>query len=175
MKSTGVVRRIDELGRIVVPKEMRRILRIREGDTLEISTDSDMITLKKYSLIGSIDNFILQYVEAVHSSSKKEIIVTDTEKVLAVSNGFKKSVIGRKIDVRLDDKIQKKIIQTFQRGDNVEICDGLVLNCATVIKPILVYGDVIGAVIILGDNYIDETEKMLAEMTSIFIGKYLES
>lgn len=175
MKSTGVVRRIDELGRIVVPKEMRRVLRIREGDTLEISADSESITLKKYSLVGSIDNFIIQYVEAVHSSSKKEIIVTDTEKILAVSNGFKKSVVGRKIDLRLDDKIQKKIVQTFQRGDNLEICDGLVLTCATVIKPILVYGDVIGSVIILGDNYIDETEKMLAEMTSIFIGKYLES
>ena len=75
MKSTGVVRRIDELGRIVVPKEMRRVLRIREGDSLEISADTDAITLKKYSLVESIDNFIAQYVDAVHASSKKEIIV----------------------------------------------------------------------------------------------------
>ena len=89
MKSTGVVRRIDELGRIVVPKEMRRILRIREGDSLEISTDSDAIVLKKYSLVESINSFIIQYVDAIHASSKKEIIVTDMEKVIAVSNGFK--------------------------------------------------------------------------------------
>ena len=95
MKSTGVVRRIDELGRIVVPKEMRRVLRIREGDSLEISADTDAITLKKYSLVESIDNFITQYVDAVHASSKKEIIVTDMEKVLAASNGFKKSIIVR--------------------------------------------------------------------------------
>ena len=74
MKTTGVVRRIDELGRIVVPKEMRRTLRIREGDSLEISSDNESIVLKKYSLVESVDNFITQYVEAVHQSSKKEII-----------------------------------------------------------------------------------------------------
>jgi len=77
MKTTGVVRRIDELGRIVVPKEMRRTLRIREGDSLEISSDNDTIVLKKYSLVESVDNFITQYVEAVHLSSKKEIITRD--------------------------------------------------------------------------------------------------
>lgn len=175
MKSTGVVRRIDELGRIVVPKEMRRVLRIREGDSLEISADSETITLKKYSLVESIDSFIVQYVDAVHSSSKKEIIVVDTEKILAVSSGFKKGVVGRKIDLRLDDKIQKKTVQTFERGQDLEICEGLVLNCATILKPISVYGDIIGCVIVLGDNHISETEKMLAELTSIFIGKYLES
>lgn len=175
MKSTGVVRRIDELGRIVVPKEMRRVLRIREGDSLEISADNEAITLKKYSLVESIDNFIIQYVEAVHLSSKKEIIVTDTEKVLAASSGFKKGIVGRKIDPRLDDKIQKKTIQTFERGQETEICDGLVLSCAIVLKPITVYGDLIGCVCVLGDNYIEDTEKMLAELTALFVGKYLEN
>lgn len=97
MKSIGVVRRIDELGRIVVPKEMRRILRIREGDSIEISNDIDRIILKKYSLVESVNNFITQYVEAVHMSSKKEIIVTDTEKILAISSGFKKNLMGKKL------------------------------------------------------------------------------
>ena len=175
MKSTGVVRRIDELGRIVVPKEMRRILRIREGDSLEISTDSDAIVLKKYSLVESINSFIIQYVDAIHASSKKEIIVTDMEKVIAVSNGFKKSVIGKKIDSKLDDKIQKRQTQIFERGNNIEICEGLVINNAVTLKPISVYGDLIGCVCILGDNYCTDIEKMLAELTSAFIGKYLES
>ena len=175
MKSTGVVRRIDELGRIVVPKEMRRILRIREGDSLEISTDSDSIVLKKYSLVESINSFIVQYVDAIHASSKKEIIVTDMEKVVAASSGFKKSLIGKKIDVKLDDKIQKRQTQTFERGSNIEVCDGLVLTQAVTLKPISVYGDLIGCVCVLGDNYSNEVEKMLAELTSAFIGKYLES
>ena len=175
MKSTGVVRRIDELGRIVVPKEMRRVLRIREGDSIEISADTDAITLKKYSLVESIDNFITQYVDAVHLSSKKEIIVTDMEKILAVSNGFKKNFIGKKIDQRLEDKILKRTTQSFERGQNIEICDGIIISSAIVIKPISVYGDLIGCVCILGDNQITDTEKMLAELTALFVVRYLES
>lgn len=175
MKSTGVVRRIDELGRIVVPKEMRRTLRIREGDSLEISAKEDSIILKKYSLVESVDNFITQYVDAVHLSSKKEIIVTDTEKVIAISNGFKKGFVGKKIDLRLDEKIQKRNTQIIERGNNTEICEGLTLSSAVVIRPISVYGDLIGAVVVLGDNYITDTEKMLAELTALFVGKYLES
>ena len=175
MKSTGVVRRIDELGRIVVPKEMRRILRIREGESLEISTESDSIVLKKYSLVESINSFIVQYVEAIHASSKKEIIVTDMEKVIAATSGFKKSLIGKKIDIKLDEKIQKRQTQTYERGCNVEICDGLVISSALTLKPISVYGDLIGCVCVLGDNNSNDVEKMLAELTSAFIGKYLES
>lgn len=175
MKTTGVVRRIDELGRIVVPKEMRRVMRIREGDSLEISAESDMIVLKKYSLVESINSFISQYVEAIYLSSKKEIIVTDTEKVVAASPGFKKSVVGKKIDIRLDDKIQRKTAQTFERGSNVEICEGLIVNCAVILKPISVYGDVIGCVCVLGDNYVDDNVKLIADLTSAFVGKYLES
>ena len=175
MKTTGVVRRIDELGRIVVPKEMRRTLRIREGDSLEISSDNDSIVLKKYSLVESVDNFITKYVEAVHLSSKKEIIVTDTEKVIALSSGFRKNLIGKKIDIRLDDIMQKKTTQVFEKGNTVDVCEGLSLNCATVIKPISVYGDLIGVVIVLGDDVISDTEKMLAELTALFVGKYLEA
>lgn len=175
IKSTGVVRRIDELGRIVVPKEIRRVLRIREGDSLEISADTDAITLKKYSLVESINNFICQYVDALNASSKKEIIITDMEKVLAVSRGFKKSIIGRKIDQRLEDRILKRELLTYERSQNIEICDGLVVDSAIAIKPIMVYGDLIGCVCILGDVYISEIEKVLAELTAIFIGKYLES
>lgn len=176
MKATGVVRRIDDLGRIVIPKEIRRNLRVHEGDSLEIYIDgSDTIVLKKYSLVESVNNFISQYVDSLHSSCKKEIIVTDTERVIATSNGFRKDVIGRKIDMRLDDKMQRKTVQTFERGNCLEVCDNLVISSATILKPITVYGDLIGSVIVVGDNYIDDAEKMLAELTASFIGKYLEN
>lgn len=175
MKTTGVVRRIDELGRIVVPKEMRRTLRIREGDSIEIYSNNDSIVLKKYSLVESVDSFIEQYVEAVHFSSKKELIVVDTEKIIAVSNGIKRGFVGKKIDIKIEDMIQKRTTQIFERGQNVDICEGLSLSCAVIIRPITVYGDLIGAVIVLGDNYITDVEKMLAELSSLFVGKYLES
>lgn len=176
MKATGVVRRIDDLGRIVIPKEIRRSLRIREGDSLEIYTDgTDSIILKKYSHVENISNFIIQYVDAVYSSSKKEIIITDSERIIAAAGNFRKDIVGKKIDIRLDDKIQKRNLQVYNRGDALEICDNLIINSSAVLKPISVYGDLIGAVIIIGENQIGDSEKALAEMTSIFIGKYLES
>ena len=176
MKATGVVRRIDDLGRIVIPKEIRRNLRIHEGDSLEIYIDGkDTVILKKYSLVESVNNFIVQYVESLYASSKREIIVTDTERIIAASGGFRKDIIGKKIDMRLDDKMQKKNVQTFERGNNLEICDNLTISSATILKPITVYGDLIGSVIVIGDNYVDEVEKMLADLTASFIGKYLEN
>ena len=176
MKATGVVRRIDDLGRIVIPKEIRRNLRIHEGDSLEIYIEGkDSIIFKKYSLVESINNFIIQYVESITSTSKRDIIVTDTERVVAASNGFRKDIVGKKIDIRLEDKIQKRTVQIFERGNNVEVCDNLTISSALIIKPITVYGDLIGAVIVIGDNFVGDTEKMLAELTALFVGKYLES
>jgi AbrB family transcriptional regulator (stage V sporulation protein T) len=176
MKATGVVRRIDDLGRIVIPKEIRRNLRIREGDSLEIYTDgTDSIILKKYSHIENINNFIAQYVEAVYASSKKEIIITDTERIIAAAGNFRKDIVGKKIDLRLDDRIQKRTTQIIEKNEGLEVSENLTLTSAVVLKPISVYGDLIGAVIVVGENNIGETEKSLVEMTSIFIGKYLES
>lgn len=176
MKATGVVRRIDDLGRIVIPKEIRRNLRIHEGDSLEIYIEGkDSIIFKKYSLVESINNFIVQYVESIASTSKRDIIVTDNERIIAASNGFRKDIVGRKIDIRLEDVIQKRNVQTFERGNNFEVCDNLTISSAVIIKPITVYGDLIGSVLVVGDNYIDEIEKLLVDLTASFIGKFLEN
>lgn|SRR5690554_6570154 len=176
MKATGVVRRIDDLGRIVIPKEIRRNLRIREGDSLEIYTDGNgAIVLKKYSHIESINNFIAQYVDAVYTSSKREIIVTDNERIIAVAGNFRKDIVGKKIDIRLDDKIQKRNMQVLERGEPLEVTDNLVINSPAVLQPIAVYGDLIGVVIVVSENSVGELEKSIAEMSSLFIGKYLET
>ncbi|HEY8395283.1 MAG TPA: stage V sporulation T C-terminal domain-containing protein [Bacilli bacterium] len=176
MKATGVVRRIDDLGRIVIPKEIRRNLRIREGDSLEIYTDgTDKIILRKYSHIESIENFITHYVEAVYASNKKEILITDTERIIAAAGNFRKDVVGKKIDLRLDDRIQKKTTQIIEKNEGLEVAENLVINSAAVLKPITVYGDIIGSVIVIGGDGIGDTEKGIAEMTSTFLGKYLES
>lgn len=175
LKATGVVRRIDDLGRIVIPKEIRRSLRIREGDSLEIySEGSDGITLRKYSQVESIENFITQYADAIFSSTKKEIIITDTEKIIAAAGGFRKDIIGKKIDIRLDEKIQRKMLQSFSRDEHLEITENFTVKSCALLKPITIYGDVVGSVIILSDK-IDEIEKVLIESSSSFISKYLES
>ncbi len=176
MKATGVVRRIDDLGRIVIPKEIRRSLRIREGDSLEIySEGNDSIVLKKYSPVQSIENFAIQFAEAIYATSKREVIITDNEKVIACAGGFRKDIIGKKIDIRLDEKVQKRTLQIFNKNDNVEITDNLIIKSAVVLKPISVYGDLIGCVIVIGDNQITDVEKALVESSATFLSKYLES
>ena len=176
MKATGVVRRIDDLGRIVIPKEIRKSLRIREWDSLEIYTDgSDSIILKKYSHVENINNFITQYVEAVYASSKRDIIVTDTERVIAAAGNFRRDIVGKKITSSLDEKIQKRALQKFEKGEVLEITDNFSINQSAILKPITVYGDIIGAAIVIGENTIGDIEKSLVDITTSFIGKYLES
>src|SRR5690554_4493407 len=175
MKATGVVRRIDDLGRIVIPKEIRRSLRIREGDSLEIYADgSESIVLKKYSPVQSIDNFVVQLVDSINSSSQKEVIITDTEKVIAAAGGFRKDIVGKKIDLRLDEKLQRRNVQIFERNDNLEVTENLIIKSAAILKPIIVYGDIIGGVIVVGENNITDIEKVVVETAASFISKYLE-
>ena len=90
MKTTGVIRRIDELGRIVIPKEIRKSLRIKNGESLEVYLDGDSIILKKFSQIESLESISVDYVEAFNQIIKHNIIVTDRDKVVAVSGPLKK-------------------------------------------------------------------------------------
>ena len=175
MKSTGVVRRIDELGRIVVPKEMRRVLHIHEGDSLEIKHNDSEIVLKKYSLVESINYFVTQYVDAVYASSKKEMIVTDDERILAVSRGLPSAIVGKKISSDLASRLKTREPLIKEKGVNTEICLGYTVTKPVIVKPISVYGDITGCVIVFGDNILTDVEKMLANLTSLFIGKYLEN
>lgn len=175
MKSTGVVRRIDDLGRIVIPKEIRRNLRIREGDSLEIySQGSEGITLKKYSQVENIEGFINQYVDAVFSTNKLEIIVTDTEKVIAAAGSFRKDIIGKRIDIRLDERMHRLTTQIFDKDNHLEITDNLIVKTNAILRPIAIYGDVVGSVIIVNDK-ITDIEKSLVETSASFISKYLEA
>lgn len=174
MKSTGVVRRIDDLGRIVIPKEIRRSLRIREGDSLEICSDGpEGITLRKYSQVETIESFINQYVDAIYQSSKKEIIVTDTERIIAAAGSFRIDIIGKKVDIRLDERMHRLTTQIFQSDEHLEVTDNLIIRGNAILKPIAIYGDVIGSIIIASDK-ITDIETTLAETSATFISKYLE-
>ena len=103
MKATGIVRRIDDLGRIVIPKEIRRTLRIRESDPLEIFTDREgEIILKKYSPIGEMNTFAKQYAESLSQVSGRTALIADRDQFIAVSGGFK-SILGKSISKELED------------------------------------------------------------------------
>ena len=110
MKATGIVRRIDDLGRVVIPKEIRRTLRLREGTPLEIFTDREgEIILKKYSPIGEIENFAKAYAEAMSQIAGHRVLVTDREKVIAVAGSGTKGFLGKCISPELEEIMENRV------------------------------------------------------------------
>ena len=171
MKATGIVRRIDELGRVVVPKEIRRTLRIREGDPLEIFTNRDgEVILKKYSPIGELDNFAKQYAEALGQTSGQMIMICDRDQVVAASGGAKKENLIDEREVFTTHNSLKKGIAIIEEGEEPSMGE--------VIYPIICEGDAVGAVAIIGKdikNPISVTEQKLAAVAANFLGKQMES
>lgn len=174
MKATGVVRRIDDLDRIVIPKELRRTMRIREGDSLEIFIEGEKIMLKKYSPVQNVNDFVLEFVESIYSSYKKDMVITDNEVIIAGAGSYKKDLIGKKISPRLEEKLTKRATQYLEKGEYLELTVDYDIKRPSVIKPINVYGDIIGCVIVTADSDITDVDKTLAEFSGIFMSRYLE-
>lgn len=182
MKATGIVRRIDDLGRVVVPKEIRRTLRIREGDPLEIFTDREgEIILKKYSPIGELSLFAKQYADALAQTSGRLVCITDRDQVIAASGGSKKDFLGKEISNQLDSVITEREFITASKNDKkyVKITNDTGEDFAQqTISPIICEGDAIGAVIILdrdGHGEMGEVEQKLASSAAGFLGRQMES
>ena len=178
MKATGIVRRIDDLGRVVIPKEIRRTLRIREGDPLEIFTDREgEIILQKYSPIGELNEFAKQYVEAISKATGHIACITDRDQIIAISGG-KKDIMSKHIHRELENAMENRETFTAKSGSEKYciVTDGENFPSQT-ISPIISEGDVIGSVCILGkDNQaiMGDTEQKIAIAASTFIGKQME-
>ena len=181
MKATGIVRRIDDLGRVVIPKEIRRTLRIREGDPLEIFTDREGgVILKKYSPIGELTNFSKEYAEALHQTLGHMIIITDKDGIVSVVGASKKEYLEKKISDSLEDNINQRKIYLMNDSNKAlpmyedeDVSDFR----AQVIAPIIAECDVIGSVIIASkdeSSKFGEVEKKIAETAAAFLGKQME-
>ena len=184
MKATGIVRRIDDLGRVVIPKEIRKTMRIREGDPLEIYTDREgEVIFKKYSPIGEMQNFATDYAETLQKTSSLPIFICDRDAVIAVSGAPKREYLERKISRELDEIIESRSL--YVRGKSREpisiINDGgsHYVNCA---MPILSEGDIVGCVVsawqynVSTNNKIsDEVESKLVQTAGMFLGRQMES
>ena len=183
MKATGIVRRIDDLGRVVIPKEIRRTMRIREGDPLEIYTDRDgEVIFKKYSPMGELNAFATEYAETLQKTSGMPIFICDRDAIIAVSGASKREYMDRKISKMLDEIIDSRTLYLRSNGkETVSITDdgNHYVSCA---MPIISEGDIMGA-IISGWQYdtpqserIDElVESKLIQTAGIFLGKQMES
>ncbi|MEG2381483.1 MAG: stage V sporulation protein T [Oscillospiraceae bacterium] len=178
MKATGIVRRIDDLGRIVIPKEIRRTMRIHEGDPLEIYTESDgTVIFKKYSPIGELGEFAMQYAEALAKALEIPTCITDKDNIIAVSGVPKKDLRDKKISSEIEKIIAKKAIALSKNGEaSIKIIEDNETYTAGVVAPIIFDGDGIGTVIFLTDpkNMLGEMEIKLAETAAGFLGKTME-
>ena len=177
MKATGIVRRIDDLGRIVIPKEIRRTLHIRESDPLEIFTDREgQVILKKYSPIGEMTTFAKQYAESLAQVSGHATLIADRDQFIAVSGGCKQ-LLNKSVSRQLEEKVNNRETVIAAKGDRnyVNIAEDIAVDYAwQLITPIICEGDIIGSVILLendGKSKMGEVEQKLALSAAGFLGR----
>lgn len=183
MKATGVVRRIDDLGRIVIPKEIRKTLRIKEGDPLEIFTDKDgEIILKKYSPIGELSEFAINYAETLAKTTGHIACITDKDTVIAVSGAPKKEFLQQNLSSEIEDIMDNKEIYTSK--ENNEIALPITQNDnkerkynSQVVYPIISQGDSIGSIILISkdkNTKMGDVELKVVQSAAGFLGSQME-
>ncbi|MBP3493120.1 MAG: AbrB/MazE/SpoVT family DNA-binding domain-containing protein [Oscillospiraceae bacterium] len=178
MKATGIVRRIDDLGRVVIPKEIRRTMRIREGDPLEIYTSREgEVIFKKYSLIGGLEDFAAQFCDTLNRSTNFTAAVTDRDSIIAIAGNGKRELLGKPISSQLEEIMEQRGIYRYAgEGHTVPVSDSSDKYTAAVAAPILCEGDVLGLVVFLSaqGQAGGETEYKLAQTVAAFLGRHME-
>ena len=175
MKSTGVIRRIDDLGRIVIPKELRKNLRIKEGDNLEIFIDNEDIILKKYSMMNKINDLAQELTDAIYTFTKHSVFITDTDIIIAGSGTLKKDYLNKSISNFIIKSINRreKILENHFKGLN--LINEEEIECSYILSTILVNAEAIGMIVIISEkDKLSEIEMQLANIVTTFITKYLE-
>lgn len=187
MKATGIVRRIDDLGRVVIPKEIRRTLRIREGDPLEIYVDREgEVILKKYSPVGELGDFAKEYADSLYEAIGQIILIADRDNIVAVSGASKKEFLNKPLGMAVEKVMEERKSAIINNPGEHKNCKGCVTDCddeedeckftAEVIAPIIAEGDAIGAVVICSKQpgvQLGDLEMKLAETAAGFLAKQM--
>ena len=180
MKATGIVRRIDDLGRVVIPKEIRRTMRIREGSPLEIYTDREgEVIFKKYSPVGEMASFAYQYVETLNKVCQISVAVTDRDTIIACAGISKKEYSDKKLSSDYEELIESRNMYSYKNGGTrVQICDG---SPAWVkyVMPIISEGDIVGSIACVtteddATTDVNSTEAKLIQTAASFLGRQFE-
>ncbi len=179
VKATGIVRRIDDLGRVVIPKEIRRTMRIREGDPLEIYTSRDgEVIFKKYSLLGGVEAFAAQLCETLSKSSGLICAISDRDTIIAAAGSGRRELMGKQISAELERIMNgRKIYQHTGGAPAVPVTDGAELS-TVIAAPILSEGDLLGLVLFISptpETASGEAEFKLAQASALFLGRHMES
>lgn len=181
MKATGIVRRIDDLGRVVIPKEIRRTMRIREGDPLEIYTDKDgEVIFKKYSPIGELSSYAGMFAETISKNSLSGVVVTDKDVVIAAAGIPKKDVLEKRISTDVERLMESRQMYIYRAGESkkLQISDNSEKYNAGVAVPVMSEGDIIGTVILLLPEtgaVPTDSDIRLTQTVAQLLGKQLES
>lgn len=179
MKATGIVRRIDDLGRVVIPKEIRRTLRIREADPLEIYTGKEgEIILKKYSPMGEFGGVLEELCEAVYKSTKRNCVICDRDWVVAAAGPCKDMVVEKTISNDMKEAMEYRNKYQRNKGEQgVSLTEDLDYE-ASLIYPILAEGDLTGAVLYLAqesETEVVEADDRLLHTVALFLGGHMET
>ena len=183
MKATGVVRRIDDLGRVVIPKEIRKTLRIKEGDPLEIFTDREgQVILKKYSPIGELSEFATGYAETLAKTTGHIACITDKDTIIAVSGGSKKEFLEQDVSQELEKLMEDKEVYTSKENSDKAMHitkndTNEKKNKSQIVYPIISNGDTIGTVILMSkdsNTKMNEVEKKVAQSAATFLASQME-
>lgn len=183
MRATGIVRRIDELGRVVIPKEIRRTLRIREGDPLEIFTDHDgEVVLKKYSPIGEIAAIAKDYTDSLYRTLGHVALISDRDAIVSASGANKREYVEKPLSTEVDNILQGRQMQVLNLASGVKMLpvtndDRPETYSAQIVAPILADGEIIGGLILLNREsgvQMTEIDQKVAETTASIVGRQME-
>ena len=173
MKATGIVRRIDDLGRVVIPKEIRRTLHIRVGEPLEIYVSgAGEIIFKKYSPLGELSSFAARYAEVLSRSVGGAVLVTDRDRVLAVSGASRREFLDQPLASGYEQAMEERRMLVYGEENTLFPFPGAPQS-VTMLAPILSHGDIVGSVALLGGEP-GETETKLIGVAAAFLGRQME-
>ena len=181
MKATGIVRRIDDLGRVVIPKEIRRTMRIREGDPLEIYTDREgEVIFKKYSPIGELAAFAAQYAETLHKICDLNVVICDRDAVIATAGVPKREYLDRPVTEEMEKIIESRSFYQYKQNETPFTVTGEGNHYVHCAMPIITEGDLIGCVCSLSQtketaDVPSDTEVKLIQTAANFLSRQLES
>lgn len=175
MQQKGMIRKIDELGRLVLPKEIRRNLRIKDGDYLEFIVHNEQLILKKYSKIKDLTAFSQELVDSVYQFLKHDIFIADNDRIVAYSGERKKQFLGKDISISLENSINRRESLLENHFKDLELIKDEIITCSYVSDTIVVDGEATGIIVMFSnDEKLTESDMRVVKILSSFLTKYLE-
>lgn len=174
MKSTGITRRIDDLGRIVIPKEIRKNLKIKENDVLEIFINNDEIILKKFSPFNDSEKVLSDYIKVINDMTGNDVIITDRDKVILSTKKLEEKLLNKKLSEYVNDLIENRSIFLSNDMKGIEVIDNEKIKQNYYFIPFIIDSDVVGSIIMFSSKEFDENSKSLLLIASKLLVNYIE-